>query len=174
LPVASLANASGPSGSIAAHTASRPSLAVAAVTGSRPSVPIASGVDISVPSQAIASGADVSIPSQAVASGVDVSVPSQAIASLANASAPSGSHSHASSNIAIPDISFPSLSHQDIGTHVGTDYGVHVITQPADHGVAGTLVHSFTEPSDHSISAHDTVLSLPNYYALAFIQRMAA
>src|SRR5678815_3714038 len=56
------------------------------------------------------------------------------------------------------DHSFPSLSHQDIGTHVGTVYGVHTITQPADHGVAGTLVHSFNEPDDHVISAHDTVL----------------
>lgn len=71
------------------------------------------------------------------------------------------------------DHSFPSLSHQAIGTHVGTDYGVHTITQPADHGTAGTLTHAFTEPSDHTISVHDTVLSLPNYYALAFIQRIA-
>jgi hypothetical protein len=71
------------------------------------------------------------------------------------------------------DHSFPSLSHQAIGTHFGTDYGVHTITQPAAHGAAGTLTHSFSEPNDHVISPHDTVLSLPNYFALAYIQRMS-
>jgi hypothetical protein len=70
------------------------------------------------------------------------------------------------------DHSFPSLSHQEIGSHIGTVYGIHAITQPADHGTAGTVTHAFTESSAHSVSAHDTVLSLPSYYALAFIQRM--
>lgn len=115
-----------------------------------------------------------------------VNVPSQTIAVV------SGSHTHAASTLAQPDISvpsfsgsapattlthadhsFPSLSHQAIGTHVGTDYGVHTITQPADHGTAGTLTHSFSEPNDHSISAHDTVSNVVPYFALAYIQRMA-
>lgn len=95
------------------------------------------------------------------------------IASVANASAPTLSHSHAASTLTHADHSFPSLSHQAIGTHKGTDYGVHTFTAPAAHGTAGTLTHSFTQPNDHAISAHDTVLSLPNYFALAFIQRMA-
>jgi hypothetical protein len=72
------------------------------------------------------------------------------------------------------DHSFPSLTHQAIGTHVGTDYGVHSITQPGAHGVAGTLTHAVTQPNDHTISAHDTVSNVPSYFALAFIQRMAA
>jgi hypothetical protein len=109
------------------------------------------------------------VPSQAIASGVDISVPSQAIASRADLSGPSGSHVHASSAAAVADLSFPSLSHQDIGTHKGTDYGVHQFTAPAAHGTAGTLVHSFTEPDDHTISAHDTVSNVIPYYALAFI-----
>lgn len=104
----------------------------------------------------------------------------------------SGTHTHAASTVthadhSVPsftgsdvgqtlthgDHSFPSLSHQDIGTHKSTDYGVHTITQPADHGTAGTLTHAFTQPNVHTISAHDTVLSIPNYYALAYIQCMA-
>jgi len=111
---------------------------------------------------------------------------------IAAHSVASASHTHAASTITQPahtlatfsgtqsavtlthaDHSFPSLSHQAIGTHVGTDYGVHTITQPAAHGAAGTLTHSFSEPNDHVISAHDTVLTLPNYFALAFIQRMS-
>jgi hypothetical protein len=111
------------------------------------------------------------------------------IASVANASAPSQSHTHAAVTVTQPshptfsgtnpattlahaDHSFPSLSHQAIGTHVGTDYGVHTFTAPAAHGAADTLTHAFSQPNDHTVSAHDTVLSLPNYFALAFIQRM--
>jgi hypothetical protein len=82
--------------------------------------------------------------------------------------------SHAANTQTHADHSFPSLSHQAIGTHLGTVYGVHTITQPADHGVAGTLTHSFTQPNVHAISAHDTVSTVPNYFALAFIQKMAA
>ncbi len=70
------------------------------------------------------------------------------------------------------DHSVASLSHQAIGTHVGTSYGSHAITAPAAHGTAGTVTHSFSEPNDHALSAHDTVLSLPTYFALAYIQRM--
>lgn len=111
---------------------------------------------------------------------------------IAAHSVASASHTHAASTITQPahsvasstgtqsaatlthaDHSFPSLSHQAIGTHVGTDYGVHTFTAPAAHGAAGTLTHSFSQENDHAISAHDTVLSLPNYYALAFIQRMS-
>ena len=114
------------------------------------------------------------------------------IASVANASNPSQTHTHAAitvthadhslasfsgtgaaTTLTHADHSFPSLSHQAIGTHAATDYGVHTFTAPAAHGTAGTLTHSFTEPNDHAISAHDTVLSIPNYFALAFIQRMS-
>jgi hypothetical protein len=62
-------------------------------------------------------------------------------------------------------------THPAIGTHVGTDYGVHTFTAPPAHGTAGTVTHSFTQPSDHTISAHDTVSQLPSYYALCFIIR---
>jgi hypothetical protein len=115
-----------------------------------------------------------------------------AIASNAGGSAPSGTHTHAALTVTHADHSvasftgshaaatlthgsheFPSLSHQGIGTHVGTDYGVHTITQPADHGTAGTVTHSYSGPSDHSISSHDTVSHVPSFYALAFIQRMS-
>jgi hypothetical protein len=104
----------------------------------------------------------------------------------------SGTHSHAALTITRPahsvpsftgtdaaltlthaDHSIASLSHQAIGTHLATDYGVHSITAPPAHGTAGTVTHSFTESSAHSVSAHDSVSQLPNYFALAFIQRMA-
>lgn len=146
LTYASIANASAGSGSIAsANNASGPTRSIAAATASRPSGSIASALG---------------------------SNPSASVPSAANASMPSLSGSDAAFTLAHGSIQFPSLSHQDIGTHLGSIYGVHNITQPSDHGVAGTLTHSFTEPNDHIISAHDTVLSLPNYYALAFIQRM--
>jgi hypothetical protein len=99
-----------------------------------------------------------------VASHANVSVPSASGASGANISAPALSHG---------TLSLAAYTHDQVGTHKGTDYGVHTFTAPAAHGVAGTLTHSFTESDDHTLSAHDTVLSLPNYYALAFIQRMA-
>jgi hypothetical protein len=86
---------------------------------------------------------------------------------------PSITGSHAGTTLTHADHSFPSLSHQAIGTHVGTDYGVHGITQPNDHGVAGTLTHSFSQPNNHTLSLHDTVSNLPSYFALAFMQRMA-
>jgi len=104
-------------------------------------------------------------------------------------SVPSGTHSHAASTLTHPDHSVASashthaavtathadhsvasLSHQAIGTHSGL---AHTFTAPTAHGTAGTLTHSFTQPDAHAISAHDTVLSIPNYFALAFIQRMA-
>jgi hypothetical protein len=102
----------------------------------------------------------------------------------------SGTHSHAAQTVTQPshpsfsgtdaaftlshaDHSLASLSHQAIGTHLATDYGTHAFTAPAAHGAAGTLSHSFTEPSDHALSAHDSVSSLPNFFALAFIQRMS-
>jgi hypothetical protein len=66
-----------------------------------------------------------------------------------------------------------SLTHGGVGTHAATAYGVHTITQPADHGVAGTVTHSYSQPSAHAISAHDTVANVIPYYALAFIQRVA-
>ena len=64
-------------------------------------------------------------------------------------------------------------THNALGTHVGTDYGVHAFTAPAAHGTAGTVTHSFTQPSDHSLSVHDTVSMVPSFFALAFIQRMS-
>lgn len=86
---------------------------------------------------------------------------------------PSITGSHAGTTLTHADHSFPSLSHQAIGTHVGTDYGVHGITQPNDHGAAGTLTHSFSQPNNHVLSLHDTVSNLPSYFALAFMQRMS-
>lgn len=83
------------------------------------------------------------------------------------------SGTHAAYTLTHPDHAFPSLSHQDIGTHAGTDYGVHAVTAPAAHGAAGTVTHSFTQPDAHAISAHDTVSMVPSFFALAFIQRMA-
>jgi hypothetical protein len=82
------------------------------------------------------------------------------------------SGTHAAYTLTHGDHSIPSLSHQDIGTHAGTTYGVHSVTLGADHGSAGTVTHAFTQPDAHSISAHDTVSNVPSYYALAFIQRM--
>lgn len=111
-------------------------------------------------------------PSGSIASRADLSRPSITGASAANASMPSLSHTHAAITLTHADHSFPSLSHQDIGTHVGTDYGVHTVTPPAAHGVAGTLTHSFAQPDNHTISAHDTVSHVPSFFALAFIQRM--
>jgi hypothetical protein len=86
---------------------------------------------------------------------------------------PTFSGTHPATTLTHADHSFPSLSHQAIGTHVGTDYGVHTITPPAAHGTAGTLTHSFGGPSDHTISAHDIASIVPSFFALAFIQRMA-
>lgn len=91
----------------------------------------------------------------------------------ADHSVASFSGTHAAYTLTHADHSFPSLSHQDIGTHKGTDYGVHTITPPGDHGNAGTVTHSFTQPDAHAVSAHDTVSNVPSYYALAFIQRMS-
>ena len=91
----------------------------------------------------------------------------------ADHSVASFSGTHAATTLTHADHSLPSLSHQAIGTHVGTDYGVHAITQPADHGVAGTLTHSFSQPNNHVLSLHDTVSNLPSYFALAFMQRMS-
>lgn len=104
--------------------------------------------------------------------------------SAAPGSAPSMTHTHAAITLthashptftgaADPDHSVASLTHDQVGTHLGTGYGTHAITQPADHGTAGTVTHSFTQPDVHTISAHDTVSNVPTYYALAFIQRMS-
>jgi hypothetical protein len=81
---------------------------------------------------------------------------------------PSLTHSHAAVTLTHADHSIASAT-QAIQQHAAFS---HALTAPAAHGTAGTLTHSFTQPNDHSISAHDTVLSLPVYYALAFIQRM--
>ena len=145
-------------GSQAAATASRPSLVIPALTGSRPSLPVAA-----------VTGSRPAL-SDAGVSGVDVSVAGQTIA---DHSAASFSGTQAAFTLTHADHSFPSLSHQAIGTHLSTDYGVHAFTAPAAHGTAGTLTHSFTEPSDHTVSAHDSVVTLPTYYALAFIQRVS-
>lgn len=82
--------------------------------------------------------------------------------------------SHPTVTVAVashPTMTASGLTHGGVGTHVGTDYGVHSITAPAGHGTAGTVTHSFSESSAHSVSAHDTVSQLPSYYALAFIMR---
>lgn len=139
-----------------------------------------------------AAPATLQISQGAAATSATVWTGSTALASHPTFSGASGTHTHAAVTLTHPDHSvasfsgtqsaatlthadhsFPSLSHQAIGTHLATDYGVHTITQPADHGTAGTLTHAFTQPSVHTISAHDTVLSLPNYFALPFIQRMS-
>jgi hypothetical protein len=72
-----------------------------------------------------------------------------------------------------PTMTASGLTHGGVGSHIGTDYGVHSITAPAAHGTAGTVAHSFTQPSDHTVSAHDTVSMVPSFFALAFIQRMS-
>ena len=51
------------------------------------------------------------------------------------------------------------------GTHVGTTYGTHAITQADAHGTAGAVTHSFTAPSDHTSSI------VPAFLAMAFIIR---
>jgi len=71
-----------------------------------------------------------------------------------------------------PTYTADGLAHGGVGTHVGTDYGVHTFTAPAAHGTAGTVTHSFTEDSAHAVSVHDTVTQVPSFFALAFIQRM--
>jgi hypothetical protein len=81
--------------------------------------------------------------------------------------------SHTASHAATPDHSVAALTHAAAGTHSGTTYGVHTITQPADHGAAGTIVHSYSQPNAHTISAHDTVGNVIPYYALAYIMRVA-
>jgi hypothetical protein len=170
--VVSAANASAPSGSVASALASRPSLAVASAAdpsgiGSRPS--------LAVPSQSIASGVDVSLPSLSdggIASGVDVSVPTGAVASGLG-SRPSLTGAQAAITLTHADHSLASLSHQDIGSHLGSIYGTHAFTPPAGHGTAGTLTHSFTQPSAHTVSSHSTVAIVPAYFALAYIQRMS-
>ena len=78
---------------------------------------------------------------------------------------PGATHANISlAGISHANISLPGLTHADLGTHAGTDYGVHSITAPPSHGTAGTLVHSFNENS---------VSQVPTFYALAFIQRMS-
>jgi len=72
-----------------------------------------------------------------------------------------------------PTMTASGLIHGGVGSHIGTDYGVHSITAPAAHGTAGTVTHSFTQPSDHSLSSHDPVSMVPSFFALAFIQRMS-
>jgi len=98
----------------------------------------------------------------------------------------SGTHTHAAvtlahgsiatftgTHAATPDHNVAAMTHETPGTHAGTTYGVHTITQPADHGSAGTVAHSYSQPSDHTISAHDTIGHALPYYALAFIMRLA-
>src|SRR5207248_651747 len=98
--------------------------------------------------------------------------PSLAVASVANASIPSATGSDAAVTVTHADHSLASLSHQAIGSHVGTVYGTHAVTQPASHGTAGTVTHAFTEPNDHAAATHTAVSIVPAYYALVFIQRM--
>lgn len=196
---ASAANLSMPSGSIASHAAgSVPSGSVTIASGTHTHAAVA-GVNSfnsvanrsGITGLASFSGTHAS-QTGTIASAANASGPSRTFASHAAGSMASQSHTHAASTITQPahtvasfsgteaattlthaDHSFPSLSHQAIGTHVGTDYGVHTFTAPAAHGAAGTLTHSFSQENDHTISAHDTVLTLPNYYALAFVQRMS-
>jgi hypothetical protein len=144
---ASIANASGPSRTFASHAA-----------GSLPSLTLASNAAHSMPSLTIAAANNASDPSRSFASGADVSMPSL-------------THSHAGSTLTHADHVIASAT-QGIADHKGTAYGVHTFTAPAAHGAAGTLVHAFTQPDDHVISPHDAVVSVPVYYALAFIQRM--
>lgn len=142
-----------------------------AANASMPSLTFASLANASGPSASFASHAVGSMPSLTLASGLG-STPSVSFASGADVSMPSMSHSHAASTLTHADHSIASSS-QAIAAHAGSAYGVHNITPPAAHGTAGTLSHSFTQPDVHTISDHDTVMSLPVYYALAFIQRMA-
>lgn len=139
--------------------------------GSMPSLSFPSHAAGSLPSLTIGANAAHSMPSLTIGSAANASGPSRSFASGADVSMPSLSHSHASINLTHADHSIASGS-QAIAAHKGTDYGVHAFTAPAAHGTAGTLVHAYTEPGDHVISAHDSVVSLPVYYALAFIQRM--
>jgi hypothetical protein len=159
--VASFATSTNRSGlvSFVSKTGSIPSVTHthAAASGSRPAISFASGVDVSVDGQSQASGANASMPAL----------------SHAAMTVPSVSGTGASQALAHADHSFPSLSHQAVGTHAATDYGVHSFTAPPAHGSAGTVTHSFTQPSDHSLSAHDTVSMVPSFFALAFIQRVA-
>lgn len=110
------------------------------------------------------------------------------IASAANLSIPSATHSHAASTVTHADHSVAAASatiaaktltqpahtiatgSQAIADHPAQ---AHTFTAPAAHGVAGTLTHSFSEPNDHVISAHDTVSTVPNYFALAYIMRVS-
>jgi uncharacterized protein YjbI with pentapeptide repeats len=167
------ASGSAPSGTVASSVGSRPSLAVASVAGTAASQSIASGVDVSVPSQALGSafGSRPSI-TGTDASGADVSMPSQALASSLG-SRPSLTGSEPATTLTHADHSLASLSHQDIGSHIGSVYGTHAFTPPAAHGTAGTLTHSFTQPAGHTISSHSTVAIVPAYFALAYIQRMS-
>lgn len=174
--IASRADLSRPTGSIASHNAGSVPAQTASLTLQGWAASFAtstnrSGANTSTNTVAIASAANASGPTRSFASGADVSMPTLSIASANNASMPALTHSHAASTLTHADHSVASSTHA-LNSHVGTDYGVHTFTAPAAHGTAGTLTHSFTQPSDHSISAHDTVLSLPVYYALAFLQRM--
>ena len=107
-------------------------------------------------------------------------VGSLAAATLAHASQPSGVGSFPANTLAHASQpsgtgAFPAvtLTHPAVVPHYGTVYGWHSITQPADHGAAGTVTHAYNQPNDHVISAHDTVANVIPFYALAFIQRVA-
>jgi hypothetical protein len=172
------------------HSAASQSHTHAAITVTPGDLSIASHANITVPSH---SHAVVTVATAKGATGTGAtwvsntatSIAGPSMASIAGASIAAVTYTHA--GISVPsftgsepaftlthaDHSMPSLSHNAIGTHVGTSYGSHAITQPNAHGAAGTLTHSFNQPNDHTISAHDTVLSLPTYFALAFIQRMS-
>lgn len=151
-----------PSGTFASHTHASSAVGQASLT-------------LSISSQGTArtimTGSSVTVPSHTGASGTIAS--STGTVASSTGTIASGTHSHAALTLTHSDHSFPSLSHQAIGTHVGTDYGVHTITPPAAHGAAGTLTHSFSQPSDHVISLHDVVSMVPSFYALAYIQRMS-
>jgi hypothetical protein len=134
---------------IPAHTGSRPTLAVSSVAGT------VSAITGSRPTLAVASAAGS-------ASAITGSRPTLAVAAVTGTMPALTHESH----------TIGAKAHGGVGSHLGTDYGVHAITAPAAHGTAGTVTHSFTQPSDHSLSAHDTVSMVPSFFALAFIQRM--
>lgn len=170
-----------PSGTFASHTHASSAVGQASLTLSISSAgtarTIMTGSSVTIPSFTGASGTVASSTGTVASSTGTIASQSHthAAITLTHAGIPIASitGSHAATMLTHPDHSFPSLSHQAIGTHVGTTYGVHTITQPADHGTAGTLVHSFTQPNVHVLSLHDTVSHLPSYYALAYIQRMS-
>lgn len=174
-----------PSGTFASHTHASSAVGQASLTLSISSAgtarTIMTGSSVTVPSFSGPSGTVASSTGTVASSTGTVASSTGTVASgththgaititHADHSVASFSGTHAATTLTHADHSFPSLSHQAIGTHT---FAAHAITQPADHGTAGTLTHSFSQPDDHAVSAHDTVSNVNPYFALAFIQRMA-